>query len=220
MTVPALGMSQTKEELLKQLNMRSETYSLMSKETDRIYKWLTSDTVHLKKNCRRDPPYDWNDITEKSKYEAMLILSHSGDDHTSSFWDRADESNSESCPNWIAKWFLYHKFRYRDRRNRNRDTEKVTSSKATARRIKDKPPKSHDETQLDHKIDHDNSAKTQPQPQGATGSSESTNLFTITSAQAPSAAHTHLSHSQLQEQQPTTSMSSGFYDPVKGWVQK
>lgn len=218
MSVPALGMSQTKEELLKQLNMRSETYSLMSKETDRIYKWLTSDTVHLKKNCTRDPPYDWNDITEKSKYEAMLILSHSGDDHTSSFWERADESNSEGCPNWIAKWFLYHKFRYRDRRNRNRDTEKVPSSKVTTQRTNNKPPKSYDETQQDFENDFDYSAKTQPQ--GATGHSESTNLFTITSAQAPSAAHAYLSYSQLQEQQPTTSISSGFYDPVKGWVQK
>jgi hypothetical protein len=87
------------------------------KETDRVYKWLTSDKRHLKKNCKRKPPYDWSDIVEKSKDEAMARIAQSDDPHTSYYWKLA--TPTEDCPNWIARWFLYHKFRYRDGRNRN-----------------------------------------------------------------------------------------------------
>jgi hypothetical protein len=95
------------------LLIRSE----LQKETDRAYKWLTSDKRHLKKNCKQKPPYDWSDIFEKSKDEAMIRIAQSGDPHTRYYWNLA--APTEDCPNWIARWFLYHKFRYRDGRNRN-----------------------------------------------------------------------------------------------------
>ncbi|CZR58297.1 uncharacterized protein PAC_08189 [Phialocephala subalpina] len=111
-----LAMSSTKDELLKHLNLPSETYTLMAKETDRVYIWLTSDKSHLKANCKRKPPYDWSDIQEKSKDEAMKAIANGGDQYTDYYWRLAGES--DGCPNWIARWFLYHKFRYRDGRNR------------------------------------------------------------------------------------------------------
>lgn len=40
----------------------------------------------------------------------------SGDDETSYYWNLS--LVSDQSENWIAKWFLYHKFRYRDGRNR------------------------------------------------------------------------------------------------------
>lgn len=112
-----MAMSQTKDDLLKHLNMSQETYTMLAKETDQVYKWLTSDKRHLKKNCKRKPPYDWSDIVEKSKDEAMARIAQSSDPHTSYYWNLAVPT--EDCPNWIARWFLYHKFRYRDGRNRN-----------------------------------------------------------------------------------------------------
>jgi hypothetical protein len=51
----------------------------------------------------------------------MELLTSSGDARTAAFWRLGNSSDS---PNWIAKWFLYHKFRYRDGRNRARDAEK------------------------------------------------------------------------------------------------
>ncbi|TVY47751.1 hypothetical protein LOCC1_G002735 [Lachnellula occidentalis] len=88
------------------------------KEADRYYQWLTTDKYHLKENCKRKPPYDWSDINEKSKDEAMKLIAESGNAQTSYYWNLAGPSPDE-CPNWIARWFLYHKFRYRDGRNRN-----------------------------------------------------------------------------------------------------
>jgi hypothetical protein len=92
-------------------------HSGLQKETDVVYKWLTSEKSHLKENCKRKPPYDWSDILEKSKDEAMARIAQSGNPHTQWYWNLAVPTSD--CKNWIARWFLYHKFRYRDGRNRN-----------------------------------------------------------------------------------------------------
>ncbi|RDW57013.1 hypothetical protein BP6252_13931 [Coleophoma cylindrospora] len=110
-----LAMSQSKKELLRHVNMSLDTYTLMANEASCVYKWLISDIHHLKKHCKRQPP-EWSDILEKSKEEATVRLSNSGDPHTSYYWMLAIPT--EDCLNWIARWFLYHKFRYRDGRNR------------------------------------------------------------------------------------------------------
>jgi len=98
--------------------MTSQTYNMMAKEAEEYYKWLIQDQNHLKDNCKRKPPYDWSDINERSKDEAMEHIAKSGNPHTSYYWNLAGPTD-DGCPNWIARWFLYHKFRYRDGRNRN-----------------------------------------------------------------------------------------------------
>ncbi|KAF7938893.1 uncharacterized protein EAE98_001230 [Botrytis deweyae] len=120
MSSPDLGplaMSQTKDDLVKHLNISAETYTLMAKETDVVYRWLISEKCHLKGNCKGKPPYDWSDIVERSKDEAMKLIVQNGTDQTAYYWNLAKPT--PDCPNWIARWFLYHKFRYRDGRNRN-----------------------------------------------------------------------------------------------------
>jgi hypothetical protein len=86
------------------------------KEADIVYKQLTSEKRHLKSNCKRKPPYDWSDIVEKSKDDAMRLIAQGGTPHTSYYWRIGDSPSEE---NWVARWFLYHKFRYRDGRNKN-----------------------------------------------------------------------------------------------------
>ncbi|PQE15883.1 hypothetical protein CJF31_00008478 [Rutstroemia sp. NJR-2017a BVV2] len=120
-------MSVTKEDLLKHLKLDPETYTLMAKEADLVYRALTSEKRHLKENCKRKPPYDWSDIVEKSKDEAMYTIAQNGSDQTSYYWNLATPTND--CPNWIARWFLYHKFRYRDGRNRNAGKAEAGSSR-------------------------------------------------------------------------------------------
>jgi len=90
----------------------------MGKETARVYCWLISEKSHLKDNCTRKPPYDWNDFKEQWKDEAVNQIALGGDQHTSYYWDLA--SRQDSGPNWIARWFLYHKFRHTDGRGHPR----------------------------------------------------------------------------------------------------
>lgn len=47
----------------------------------------------------------------------MELIVQNGTDQTAYYWSLARPT--PDCPNWIARWFLYHKFRYRDGRNRN-----------------------------------------------------------------------------------------------------
>lgn len=91
-------------------------FTLSQKETDVIYNWLISDKAHLKENSKRKAPYDWSDIQERAKDDAMAMIAQRGDQYTAYYWDLGVSRGNN--PNWVAKWFLYHKFRYRDGRNR------------------------------------------------------------------------------------------------------
>ncbi|KAK0120369.1 hypothetical protein ONS95_011772 [Cadophora gregata] len=114
--LPSMAMSQTKEDLLKRLDLRPETYALMAKETDVVYDWLVSDKSHMKPNGKKKAPYDWSDIQERAKDDAIEMIAQRGDQYTAYYWNLGESWGNS--PNWVAKWFLYHKFRYRDGRNR------------------------------------------------------------------------------------------------------
>ncbi|KAM0304126.1 hypothetical protein ACHAO8_011398 [Botrytis cinerea] len=107
-----LAMSKIKDDLLEHLNLDVETYALMAKETDIVYQWLVAEKQHLKKNCKGKRPYDWCDIVEQSKDEAMELIAQNATDQTAYYWGLARPTLD--CPNWISRWFLYHRFRYRD----------------------------------------------------------------------------------------------------------
>ncbi|KAF7888216.1 uncharacterized protein EAF02_002757 [Botrytis sinoallii] len=146
MSSPNLGplaMSQTKDDLVKHLNISAETYTLMAKETDVVYRWLISEKCHLKGNCKGKPPYDWSDIVERSKDEAMKLIVQNGTDQTAYYWNLAKPT--PDCPNWIARWFLYHKFRYRDGRNRN-----IRADSRDTAPYNPKPPSHHHHNNYRH----------------------------------------------------------------------
>lgn len=76
----------------------------------------------------------------------MERLANSSDADTRYYWGLA--FSTFECPNWIARWFLYHVFRYRDGRNRggskthNDQTKSPRNSKSSAHkhtRDKDNP---------------------------------------------------------------------------------
>ena len=77
------------------------------------------DLRNLKQNHSGLNPYAWSDFTEKSKDQAIQSLAMSGDTRTSHYWCLALPTNK--CPNWIARWFLYHKFRHRRSLAKSRD---------------------------------------------------------------------------------------------------
>lgn len=57
----------------------------------------------------------------------MTMLQQSGDYRTTAYWELGQDDESDDCVNWIARWFLYHKFRYRDGRKRGRNNREVDS---------------------------------------------------------------------------------------------
>lgn len=92
-------------------------FNILQKEADKVYVWLTSDRKNLKWNCEKDaPPYDWSDMQEMNKDNAIARLATSGTVETERYWKLA--GSGPDSDNWIARWFIYHLFRHRDRRNR------------------------------------------------------------------------------------------------------
>ncbi|KAG9247896.1 hypothetical protein BJ878DRAFT_401505, partial [Calycina marina] len=60
-------------------------------------------------------PYDLSDIIERAKDDAIRVIAEGRESATSYYWQQASETND--CLNWIAKRFLYKKFRYNDGSN-------------------------------------------------------------------------------------------------------
>ncbi|KAL2070016.1 hypothetical protein VTL71DRAFT_14696 [Oculimacula yallundae] len=204
-----IAMSQTKDDLLRHLNLPPATYALMAKETEVVYNWLIAHKSHLKENGKRKPPFDWSDIQERAKDDAMTMIAQGGDQYTTYYWDLG--STSGNTPNWVAKWFLYHKFRYRDGRNRSQKSgekhrDKHGSSKHT-----------HISKEEQSKYSYENEGMTadgsssQGKPNPA--SSTSTNQYTY--------AQYDLGSSSYSTQDSTDNGNNGdnqhgtFYDPVR-----
>lgn len=83
-----------------------------------------------------DPPYSANQISETAKHrEVQQIFSQASPETRPIYeWGLIMESNG-AWDNWIIRWCLWHVFRYRDDRNRNRgshSTRVVASSEVSS----------------------------------------------------------------------------------------
>ncbi|CZR66669.1 uncharacterized protein PAC_16570 [Phialocephala subalpina] len=104
-----LGMIQTDEEIMKQLQMSRAIFAEMAVETEVIYQALITNPSNLKKYIKKQSPYSWNDISDKSKYEAMIRLSSSTNPRTQPFWYQGRAAQGRE--NILARWFLFRRFR-------------------------------------------------------------------------------------------------------------
>jgi len=187
-----------------------------------VYRWLTQDERHLKSNCKRNPPYDWSDITENAKFDAITKLCTSDDAHTSQYWGLAEASRSDNCPNWIARWFLYHKFRYRDGRNKGRDGEDFTSGIYDDSERRDK---THVVSSPYSQAKGCHGKRTLENCSGGPKNSGSRDPYFQNESLKSSAPTTTTSYTAAGQYNYasygyTDGSGDKFYDPVKGWVSK
>jgi hypothetical protein len=64
----------------------------------------------LKPYVKKPTPYSWPDISDKAIYECIIKICSKGSVETQPFWDKGFAEQGE-CPNWIARWFLYRRFK-------------------------------------------------------------------------------------------------------------
>ena len=60
--------------------------------------------------------YKWDEFDENLKNQAMELLCKGDTVRTSDYWNLARPTSE--CPNWIARWFLYHAFLAREEMNK------------------------------------------------------------------------------------------------------
>lgn len=122
-----LGINQTDEEVMRQLQMSKavfaemavrliytptqRTHSLIAEqvETEVIYQILIANPSNLKQYIKKALPYSWHDVSDKSKYEAMIRLSSSTNLRTQTYWYKG--RGAKGRENILARWFLFRRFR-------------------------------------------------------------------------------------------------------------
>lgn len=151
-----------------------------------------------------DPPYSANQISEMAKHrEVQQIYAQAGPETRLIYgWGMIVESNN-SWDNWIIRWCLWHVFRYRDDRNRNRGSH-TTRVIATSDVSSSSPsPMQMVQTGMAY--------TTSPSPTyGYAPQSPTVYAYTPQSPTYPSASSAYYYSRQPDPRQPGT-----YYDPIR-----
>lgn len=101
--------------------------------------------MNLVPQCRDNPnvqpPYSWDDIMESAKHREVMTIYHSASPLTRAYYDRGRYRDGPNEDNWIIRWCLWHVFRYRDNRNKNRSSG-LSSASAGSPSAMGSPPQS------------------------------------------------------------------------------
>lgn len=69
-----------------------------------------------------EPPYSNAQISETAIHREILRIYHSARRETRVVYDLGRDTDRIEEENWVIRWMLWHVFRYRDNRNKNRRT--------------------------------------------------------------------------------------------------
>ena len=69
-----------------------------------------------------EPPYSNAQISETAIHREILRIYHSARRETKAVYDLGRDTDRIEEENWVIRWMLWHVFRYRDNRNKNRRT--------------------------------------------------------------------------------------------------
>jgi hypothetical protein len=78
---------------------------------------LSSNSDNLTDQSRADPavvePYRWDEISETAKHLQVLQVVRTASIETQYYYALGRYTTSVNEENWVARWFLWHSFRYR-----------------------------------------------------------------------------------------------------------
>ena len=83
---------------------------------------LTEDQNALQARLRNatEPPYSHAHVTETAIHMEILRIYQLARPETKGVYDLGRDIERVEEENWVIRWMLWHVFRYRDNRNRNR----------------------------------------------------------------------------------------------------
>jgi hypothetical protein len=78
---------------------------------------LSSNYYNLTEQSRADPsvaePYRWDEISETAKHSQILTVVRDACAETRPYYDMGRYWTQVNEENWVARWYLWHSFRYR-----------------------------------------------------------------------------------------------------------
>lgn len=75
---------------------------------------------HHRNDPNVEPPYSSSQISETAFNREILNIYHGARPETKWIYDMGRDTDRVEEENWVIRWMLWHVFRYRDNRNRNR----------------------------------------------------------------------------------------------------
>lgn len=58
-------------------------------------------------------PYKWDEISETAKHFEILTVVNNAGPHTRPYYNLGRYVTNVNEENWVARWYLWHSFRYR-----------------------------------------------------------------------------------------------------------
>lgn len=92
---------------------------------------LSVNAEGLTKQSQRNgvrAPYKWDDLQETAKHRETMNIVRAASAYTVRYYE-AGRWMAAVEENWVAEWFLWHSFRFRDNRNQSA-TQQVTNRPA------------------------------------------------------------------------------------------
>ncbi|KAF2678308.1 hypothetical protein K458DRAFT_348798 [Lentithecium fluviatile CBS 122367] len=127
MSLPSrLAMSASKTDVLTRLGLSGShgegIYKLMLEEAakgrDRLSYNPANLTNHSKADPMVQPPYKWDELNETARHNEVLNIAAQAGSYTRTYFQLGRYTTPVAEENWVAQWFLWHCFRYRDNRPR------------------------------------------------------------------------------------------------------
>ncbi|KAH8725135.1 hypothetical protein GQ44DRAFT_739916 [Phaeosphaeriaceae sp. PMI808] len=128
MNLAPLAQSTDKQVLFARLGLNEQIHKILLSEAQSARDALSQDPQNLTDQSRVNQlvqaPYKWDELSETAKHRAILTVVENAPPHTRYYYAMGRYQTNVNEENWVARWYLWHSFRYRD----NRDTR----SRATA----------------------------------------------------------------------------------------
>lgn len=136
MSLGPLAQSADKSVLMKRLGLNDRTHRLLLDEAEHARDVMSVHRQNLTDQSRADPavvpPYKWDEISETAKHNQILLIVAGAQPQTRPYYQVGRYMTKVAEENWVARWYLWHAFRYRDNR--------VPKSRSAAANAGTQPP--------------------------------------------------------------------------------
>ncbi|XPS69584.1 hypothetical protein M3J09_001851 [Ascochyta lentis] len=127
-----LAQSADKQLLFSRLGLNEQVHKLLLGEAQAARDRLSRNQINLTDQSRADPsvtaPYKWDEISETAKHYEILTVVNNAGPQTKPYYGMGRYTTNVSEENWVARWYLWHSFRYRDNRDHRARTGASSSS--------------------------------------------------------------------------------------------
>jgi len=87
-----------------------------AKGRDRVSNDYNNLTDHSQRDATIQAPYKWDELKETAKHKEILYIAEYAGPSTRPYFQMGRYRTNVEEENWVAQWFLWHCFRYRDNR--------------------------------------------------------------------------------------------------------